>query len=129
MMVGGNKNQQNGGYYRPHYRPPLQRAILKEPFDNNQLSYYITIDLQLKPGTSLTPEQKKGLTCSHKWNKVSKSYSQLMGKPYNNVPDYSLLSQSQNQINRGGKTSKKRRLSKKVKLVKRKHNTRKTKKL
>ena len=131
-------------YGRPQYgRPQYVRNIIKNPedTDNNHLSYYITIELQLYPGTSISPEQRKGLKCNHKWNMVRNSYAQLVGKPYNIKPDYSLLappkqktkpSQNnysrpirrpinkyntrayrQNQYRRGGKTKKNKQKNKK----------------
>jgi hypothetical protein len=47
--------------------------------------------LQLYPGTTVPPEMLKNLTCNHKWNSIKKSYSTLVGKPYNVQPIYSLL--------------------------------------
>ena len=125
-------------YGRPQYgRPQYVRNIIKNPedTDNNHLSYYITIELQLYPGTSISPEQRKGLKCNHKWNMVRNSYAQLVGKPYNIKPDYSLLAPPkqnnysrpirrpinkyntrayrQNQYRRGGKTKKNKQKNKK----------------
>jgi hypothetical protein len=78
----------------PQYSQYTKNAI-KVP-DTSQLAYYITIDLQLQPGTSISPEEKKNLNCNHKWNAVRKSYSQLLGKQYNPKPDYSLLAPPKN---------------------------------
>ena len=105
LTSGGiKKNMQYGGY------PPYVNNAIKTP-DTSQLAYYITIDLQLHPGTSITPEAKKMLNCNHKWNAIKKSYSQFVGKPYNITPDYSLLLPPKkvpppNSKNYGGKRRK-----------------------
>ena len=126
-----NENFQLGGYPqygRPQYgRPQYGRSqyisnFVKTPqyVENSQLSYYITIELQLHPGTSISPQERKGLKCNHKWNAIKQSYAQLVGKQYNITPDYSLLAPlpkqnpnpntNQNVTRRyGGKTKKARK--------------------
>jgi hypothetical protein len=95
-----NNDYQFGGVTRPNYinygRPQYVKNIIRntDNIDNNKLSYYINIELQLHPGTSISPEERKGLKCNHKWNMVKKSYSELIGKPYVIQPDYTLLSPS-----------------------------------
>ena len=96
-------HNQEGGYTTPYnynrnrypQYPQYTKNAIKVP-DTSQLAYYITIDLQLQPGTSISPEEKKNLNCNHKWNTVRKSYSQLFGKQYNPKPDYSLLAPQKN---------------------------------
>jgi len=81
-------------YGRPQYgRPQYVNNFVRTPqyVENSQLSYYITIELQLHPGTSISPEARKGLKCNHKWNAIKQSYSQFVGKQYNIKPDYSLI--------------------------------------
>jgi hypothetical protein len=93
------------------------------------LSYYITIELQLHPGTSISPEERKGLKCNHKWNAIKQSYAQLVGKQYNITPDYSLLAPlPKPNTNPNTNTNPKitRRYGGKTKTQKTKARTRKT---
>jgi hypothetical protein len=136
-----NENLQLGGYPpygRPQYgRPQYISNFVKTPqyVENSQLSYYITIELQLHPGTSISPQERKGLKCNHKWNAIKQSYAQLVGKQYNITPDYSLLAPLPKQkpnpnpnpnITRryGGKTKNARRTRTRTRT--RKTRTRKT---
>ena len=50
--------------------------------DVSQLAYVITIDMELIPGTSLSPEELKEAKCNRKWNSIRKSWSELNGKQY-----------------------------------------------
>jgi len=56
--------------------------------DNSKLAYYITIDMELHPGTSITPQEQKVLKCRQKWNSVRKAYADFIGKPYIIPPVY-----------------------------------------
>jgi len=63
-------------------------------FENNNnntksnISYYITIDMALQKGSSLTPEILSNLKCLNKWGAVRKSYAELRGLKYLTLPDY-----------------------------------------
>ena len=59
-----------------------------ENIDSNQLSYYITIEMELQQGTSLTPEEMKNYKCRQKWNSIRKAYANFIGKPYIIPPVY-----------------------------------------
>jgi hypothetical protein len=84
-LIGGIPNNKYNRYYNPYYNP--NRNIK----NTNQLSYYIIIDIELHPGTTLTPELKKGVKCKNKWNAVRKAYSEFTGHHYSMKPDYSLI--------------------------------------
>ena len=64
--------------------------IMKKEEDNeiNQLAYYITIELELHPGTTISPEEMKNYKCRQKWNSIRKAYADFIGKPYNIQPIY-----------------------------------------
>jgi hypothetical protein len=86
---GGYSRGYNRGYNRPNY---VINTVKKGPVSNeSKIAYYITVDLQLYPGTKVPPELTKDLICNHKWNAIKKSYATLVGKPYNVQPIYSLL--------------------------------------
>jgi hypothetical protein len=47
-------------YYRPMYYNPqynMAHTMEKKDRDNSQLAYTITIDMELRPGTSLSPSE------------------------------------------------------------------------
>jgi hypothetical protein len=64
------------------------RIKKKENKASNQLAYYITIEMELQSGTSLTPEEMKNYKCRQKWNSVRKAYADFTGKPYVIPPVY-----------------------------------------
>ena len=82
----------NGG--QPLYK---NRYITKKPEANlfqyverdmSKLSYSITIDMEVQPGISLTPEQINESKCKSKYNAIRKAYSEFTGKPYVIPPLY-----------------------------------------
>jgi hypothetical protein len=56
--------------------------------NKSHIAYYVTIDMELHPGTSLTPEELKNIKCRQKWNAVKKSYADFRGKSYVIPPVY-----------------------------------------
>ena len=82
----------------------------EEQTNDTQLAYYITIDLELHPGTSITPEEIKDLKCRQKWNSVRKSWSNFTGKPYIIPPVYQTKTLKNREPNLTNKTQYKRPL-------------------
>lgn len=82
--------------YRPNYRQlypfrySRQNYIKKKPDEQgtSKLAYTITIDLEVHPGTSLTPEQISQSKCNSRYNAIRKAYSEFRGKPYVIPPVY-----------------------------------------
>ena len=99
----GNPYYDNNFYGRPYgrpygnpYRTPygtqgpyLARNMLTQNYTDSKLAYYITIDLELYPGTEISPEIKKQLKCRQKWNAVRKAYANFRGLSYIVQPIYS----------------------------------------
>ena len=56
----------------------------------SNLAYYIHVDMELYPGTSITPEIKKDLHCRRKWNSVRKAFANFTGQKYVVQPMYEL---------------------------------------
>ena len=82
-IIGGNQYQQQ---YR---NPYIESKMMKEEnIDSSQLAYYITIYMELYPGTSIPPEEKANLKCKSKWNSVRKAYADFLGKQYIIPPVY-----------------------------------------
>jgi hypothetical protein len=107
QIDGGNRNnyslvggQQPNPYpyqpypYQPYpYQPypyPVARNFYKKPEEreSSKLAYIINIDMELHPGTSLTPEQINESKCNNKYNAIRKSYAEFTGTPYVIPPVY-----------------------------------------
>ena len=76
------------------------RMEKKDKDDESQLAYVITIDMELRPGTSLSPEELKDAKCNRKWNSIRKSWSELTGKPYVIPPVYNKTVKNKEEINK-----------------------------
>ena len=79
--------------------------------DLSQLAYYIAVDIELYPGTSITPNQLTNLKCRNKWNAIRKAYANFIGKPYVIPPIYTKTVKNKNnnvQNNLQNKTLKQR---------------------
>ena len=107
--------------YMPQYgRPYLAQNMVKreDEYDPSKIAYWITIEMELYPGTTIKPDQMRNLKCNSKWNAIRKSYSEFIGKPYVIPPAYELSKYTQSEkskkqnitkkanIKRGGKTIK-----------------------
>jgi hypothetical protein len=92
--------------------------IIKKPeeSDLSKIAYTITIDMELHPGTSLTPQQISESKCNSRYNAIRKAFSEFTGKPYVIPPVYREKEKEQSnntkknitQILLGGKTRKKK---------------------
>jgi hypothetical protein len=93
--------QSNYRPYQNNYRPyqsnytPYQNnyrlsSITKRPEDRDaaKIAYSITIDMELHPGTSLTPKQINESKCNSKYNAIRKAFAEFTGKPYVIPPVY-----------------------------------------
>jgi hypothetical protein len=89
-------NRIDGGApnYTPNYsnQYDYSRAanIMKKPdeVDSSKIAYSIIIDMEIHPGTSLTPEQLQNSKCNSKYNAIRKAFSEFTGKPYTMQPVY-----------------------------------------
>jgi len=85
------------------YRQPYVSSYTKNnnSFQSDQaksnLSYYITIDMELQKGTTLSSEFLSNLKCRKRWNSVRKSYADLRGLNYVATPDYTNLPSQNNK--------------------------------
>ena len=80
---GQNRNQ-----YKNQYNKPSYKMIKTDEKDKTNIGYYITIDMELHPGLTLTPQELKESICRQKWNAVRKAYTGFMGQPYVIPPVY-----------------------------------------
>ena len=72
--------------------------------DNVQISFYITIDMELQKGTTLSKEQISNIKCVKGWNKVRKSFADFTGRKYVIPPVYENLSDKYNKKEESNKT-------------------------
>jgi hypothetical protein len=69
----------------------------EEKQDNIQISFHITIDMELQKGTTLSKEQMSNIKCIKGWNKVRKSFAEFTGRKYVIPPVYENLSDKYNK--------------------------------
>jgi len=76
-------------YNQKYPRLTLNNSVNEEPVSN--ISYYISIDLELKKGTTLSLSDKVNLKCNQKFNKIRKNLADLTGMRYSIMPIYDNL--------------------------------------
>jgi hypothetical protein len=74
--------------------------------DNIQISFHITIDMELQKGKTLSKEQISNLKCVKGWNKIRKSFSDFTGRKYVIPPIYENLSDKYNKEDKEDKKDK-----------------------
>lgn len=86
-------------YARPYpYSPPRPNFLRSaEPYKESNISYHITIDLQLQKGKTITPQQMSNLKCANKWNSVRKAFAEFTGTRYSIPPVYDSAIQNNNK--------------------------------
>jgi len=84
--------------YNSYYNPVINKMLKKEDEkEKSNLAYDITIDMELHPGTKLTPAELRSGKCNNKWNAVRKSYATLTGQQYIIPPVYDKLPKNKSQ--------------------------------
>ena len=79
-------------------------AIKKE---ESLLSYYITIELLLHEGESITDKEMSKIKCGQKWNEVRKAYAKFTRKKYVIKPTYNYSNENTPNTNTNNKTNNK----------------------
>jgi hypothetical protein len=121
LLTIENNNIENenkiGGYYNKSKSTnfPKYNAAYNDDY-KSQLCYVIQIDMELHPGTSLSPEEYKNIKCRQQWNAVRKSYAEFTGNPYVIPPVYETKPTNKNKNN--NKTYKRNKSNKKNKTYK-----------
>jgi hypothetical protein len=87
---GASNRRQYTRNYRNNYRNNYPNNFLKRDAvrDVSKIGYYISIDLELKKGSPLSPEEMRESKCSRKWNSVRKAFANFTGKTYAIPPVY-----------------------------------------
>jgi hypothetical protein len=100
LQLGGainNYNYNNYSKYGNIYRGSPNFLKKEEKQDNIQISFHITIDMELQKGTTLSKEQISNIKCIKGWNKVRKSFAEFTGRKYVIPPVYENLSDKYNK--------------------------------
>ena len=69
---------QMGGKVKPYVTTYLQNSMNTD----TKNTYYVVIDLDLYPGTSLTSGQKYRLSCAHNYDRIREAWSDIFGLQY-----------------------------------------------
>jgi hypothetical protein len=79
--------------------PSTQNLLFGGQIDKEDtlISFYITIDMELQKGKTLSKEQMDNIKCIKGWNKVRKSFADFTGKKYVIPPVYENLSDKYNK--------------------------------
>jgi hypothetical protein len=77
-----------GGARNPYVSKYTKQKYIEPKIKKSNTSYYITINMYLKKGTTLTNEELKNLKCNHEWNSIRRSYADMRGLNYSVLPDY-----------------------------------------
>ena len=87
---GGASNTRTRKNYNNNYRNNYPNNFLKRDAvrDVSKIGYYISMDLELKKGSPLTPEEISESKCTRKWNTVRKAFANFTGKTYAIPPVY-----------------------------------------
>ena len=89
-MIGGFENNLNNTGSSKFLKK-------EEKQDSVQISFHITIDMELQKGTKLSKEQISDIKCIKSWNKVRKSFADFTGRKYVIPPVYENLSDKYNK--------------------------------
>jgi hypothetical protein len=118
-----NNPYYNRQYYRPYYRPIPNN--LPKPYHANlnssKLAYYVSIELELFPGTSANPLQKAAVQCQSTFERIRESYAELFGYQYRPSPMNEFYAYEYEQANK--RKLDKEKNSKNSKNVTEKKNT------
>lgn len=101
-QIGGDKEKED----KEKEKRKLEKMKKKERDSN--LSYYVTIDVELKRGTTLSKEELSTIKCRSSWNSIRRSYADLTGQKYVIPPVYEESKKEkpiQSQTKKGGKRS------------------------
>jgi len=83
LITRDKQTNQSGG------DPPYGYINTQEQQETSKIAYAITIDMELRPGTSLSPDQLNEIKCNSKYNAIRRSFSEFTGRPYIISPVYS----------------------------------------
>jgi hypothetical protein len=78
-------------HYDPRYDPRYHSQSKVVNVDESNFAIFISVELYLVKGDTLTPEDESNLNCKNKWNQVLVPFDKLIGREKRGVlPDYSL---------------------------------------
>jgi hypothetical protein len=89
--TGGKTRRNMYNMYNMYSKTKRNKSKDDKVVDKSQLAYYIKINLELYPGTTIPDDKFAHLKCNSKWNLVKKSYAELTGSKYSMSPFYNTL--------------------------------------
>ena len=113
-QTAGNRNSYNLHPYHPYnpYHQNPYNPYDQHPYEQNynisqnlgikedsNLSYNITIEMELQEGTKIDKKQLHDIKCNQKWNSVRKAYADFMGQKYVIPPIYKSTLKNNNNHN------------------------------
>jgi hypothetical protein len=81
FIKGGARNN---NYYNKN---AVSNNFLKTP-DVSKICYSVSLEMELKKGSPLTPDELKQSNCAQKWNTIRKSFANFTDRKYNIPPVY-----------------------------------------
>ena len=81
FIKGGARNN---NYYNKN---TVSNNFLKTP-DVSKICYSVSLEMELKKGSPLTPDELKQSNCAQKWNTIRKSFANFTDRKYNIPPVY-----------------------------------------
>lgn len=96
--------QGNNRGYSYNKRLPYHVSQNKQKDKKSKLSFYITVDLELFPGTSANMLQKSAVKCQSSFEKIREAYADIFGFQYRPAPmsesyNYTVKSSNENKDN------------------------------
>jgi hypothetical protein len=97
---------QNYNYPYIPYNPSYNMVQNKEKVQKSKLSFYITIELDLFPGTSVNMSQKHMVKCQSTFERVREAWTDIFGFQYKKAPMIEAYSYQNNKKDKTQKNTK-----------------------
>jgi hypothetical protein len=100
-------------YYSKQYNVPYNIAQNKAKDQKSKLSFYITIELELFPGTSANMLQKSVVKCQSTFERIREAWSDIFGFEYRPAPMKEAYAYNLEALKKDNKTNTKKKRTKK----------------
>jgi hypothetical protein len=100
-------------YYSKQYNVPYNIAQNKAKDQKSKLSFYITIELELFPGTSANMLQKSFVKCQSTFERIREAWSDIFGFEYRPAPMNEAYAYNLEALKKDNKTNTKKKRTKK----------------
>lgn len=122
--------QINNRGYSYNKRLPYNISQNKQKDKKSKLSFYITVELELFPGTSANMLQKSAVKCQSSFEKIREAYADIFGFQYRPAPmsesyNYTVKNSNENENENKSNENKNNKTNKNIKYNKNNNKTRK----